>query len=151
MKPTPPGWPRVSPSLYYADPKAAIEWLCRAFGFRVRLLVEGDDGSVEHSELEFGDGLVMVSGSGGSKAEKYPYRKAPGELGGLCTQSLMVLVDDVEAHFRQACEAGAKVIRSPETHDYGEEYWSDRIYECEDIGGHHWWFCQRLRQGKASS
>src|SRR5689334_1929932 len=33
MKPTPPGWPRISSSLYYEDPKAAIEWLCKAFGF----------------------------------------------------------------------------------------------------------------------
>ena len=36
MKPTPPGWPRMSQSVYYQDPAAAIDWLCDAFGFRAR-------------------------------------------------------------------------------------------------------------------
>ena len=29
--------------------------------------------------------------------------------------------------------------------DYGEEYWEDRTYECADLEGHRWWFCQRIR------
>jgi uncharacterized glyoxalase superfamily protein PhnB len=33
-------------------------------------------------------------------------------------------------------------------HDYGEDYWTDRGYECEDHEGHHWWFYQRLRSGE---
>ncbi len=41
MKPTPSGWPRLSSSVFYDDPRAAIDWLCRAFGFEVRLKVEG--------------------------------------------------------------------------------------------------------------
>jgi len=32
MKPTPPGWPRISAALFYDDPRAAIDWLCEAFG-----------------------------------------------------------------------------------------------------------------------
>ena len=43
MKPTPPGWPRISSSVCYQDPAKAIDWLCNAFGFEVRLKVEGDD------------------------------------------------------------------------------------------------------------
>jgi uncharacterized glyoxalase superfamily protein PhnB len=142
MKPTPPGWPRISTSLVYDDPKKAIDWLCRAFGFEVRLLVEGDGDSVEHSELVFGDGVVMVSGT---KLDKYPHRRAPKDVGGANTQNLMVYVDDAEAHCKRAREAGAAIVTEPETHDYGEDYWSDRGYECKDIGGHHWWFFQRLR------
>jgi uncharacterized glyoxalase superfamily protein PhnB len=145
MKPTPPGWPRISTSLYYDDPKAAISWLCKAFGFEVRLLIEGDGGAVEHSELTFGDGLVMVSSVSKEKAEKFPYRKSPAMVSGGNTQNLMVYVDDVEAHCTRAREAGAKITQELETHDYGEEYWSDRGYGCADVGGHHWWFMQRLR------
>ena len=37
MKAPPKGWPRMSASVFYQDPKAAIDWLCRAFGFEVRL------------------------------------------------------------------------------------------------------------------
>lgn len=37
MRSTPAGWPRISTALYYQDPAKAIDWLCRAFGFEVRL------------------------------------------------------------------------------------------------------------------
>jgi uncharacterized glyoxalase superfamily protein PhnB len=145
MKPTPPGWPRISSSLYYPDAAKAIDWLCRAFGFEVRLKVEGDGGRIEHSELVYGEGVVMVAGP---RPEKYPYWRAPCDIGGANTQNMMVYVDDVEAHCKRAREVGAKIVAEPATHDYGEDYWTDRTYECEDIGGHHWWFTQRLRNPK---
>jgi uncharacterized glyoxalase superfamily protein PhnB len=145
MKPTPSGWPRISSGLYYEDAKAAIDFLCRAFGFEVRLLVEGDAGQVEHSELVFGEGLIMVGTAVGAKAEKFPYRKSPSQLGGSNTQNLMVYVDDLDAHLKRARDAGAQITTEPATHDYGEDYWTDRSYEATDIGGHRWWFCQRLR------
>jgi uncharacterized glyoxalase superfamily protein PhnB len=53
-------WPSVSSALFYEDAAAAIDWLCRAFGFEVRLKVEGEGGRIEHSELTFGNGLIMV-------------------------------------------------------------------------------------------
>ncbi len=57
----------------------------------------------------------------------------------------MVYVDDVEAHCRRAREAGAVITHELETNDYGEGYWADRTYGCRDVGGHHWWFSQRLK------
>jgi uncharacterized glyoxalase superfamily protein PhnB len=142
MKPT-PGWPRISSSVYYERAAEAIDWLCKAFDFQVRLKVEGEGGKIEHSELVYGDGVVMVSEA--HRGEKYPYRRAPSQIAGVNTQSMMIYVDDVEAHCRRARAAGAKIVTEPTTQDYGEEYWTDRGYECEDIGGHHWWFYQRLR------
>jgi uncharacterized glyoxalase superfamily protein PhnB len=53
MKPTPTGWPRMSASVYYDEPRAAIDWLRDAFGFEVRLRVEGEDGSIHHCQLIF--------------------------------------------------------------------------------------------------
>ncbi len=143
MKPTPPGWPRISVALYYEDASKAIDWLCRAFGFELRMKVEGEGGRIEHSELVYGEGLVMVTEA--TKRDRFPYRRAPSEVGGVNTQNMMLYVDDVEAHCKRAREAGAVVVSEPETHEYGEEYWTDRGYECRDIGGHHWWFYQRLR------
>jgi uncharacterized glyoxalase superfamily protein PhnB len=145
MKPTPPGWPRIAPAAFYVDAPRAIDWLCKAFGFEVRLKIEGDDGSIVHSELVFGDGLIMV---GQSKADPRPDRdfcKSPRELGGANTQSMMLYVDDAEAHCKRAREAGAKIVAEPKTTDYGEEYWTDLGYEAVDFEGHHWWFYQRLR------
>ena len=145
MKPTPPGWPRISSSIYYDDANAAIDWLCKAFGFEVQLKVASDDGGVVHSELVFGGGLVMVSGTGAEKAEKFPYRRTPSQLSGANTQNMLVQVEDVEAHCKRARLAGATIVSDPEVHDYGEEYWADKTYEAVDIGGHHWWFSERVK------
>ena len=70
MKPPPRDWPRLSSSVFYQDAHAAIDWLCRAFGFAVRLKVEGEGGRIEHSELTYGEGLVMVGQEGGSSTER---------------------------------------------------------------------------------
>ena len=150
MNPTPPGWPRISSTIYYEDASQAIDWLCKAFGFEVQLKVEGEGGSIEHSELIYGGGLVMVSTPGGATGEKFPYRRTPAQASGGNTQNLFMYVDDVEAHCAHARESGAKVVTEPYTSDYGEAYWTDRTYECEDVGGHHWWFAQRMRSPKTT-
>jgi len=141
MHALPDGWPRISSSLYYEDPKAAIDWLCRAFGFEVRLLVETGNGAVAHSELVYGEGLVMV---GDAKAR--PFYRSPRTVGGN-TQSMMVYVDDVDAHYARAREHGAQIFQEPKVSDYGDDYWTDRTYGAADPEGHHWWFVQRLRTG----
>ncbi len=146
MRPTPPGWPRFSSAVYYQDPAKAIDWLCKAFGFEVRLKVEGENGSIEHSELTFGEGVVMVAGS----KPGFPHRRSPRTLSGANTQNMMAYVDDVEAHCKRARAAGATIVTEPKTSDYGEDYWEDRGYEAEDLEGHHWWFTQRMRNPKSS-
>jgi len=151
--PPPKGWPRISSVVCYQDPHAAIDWLCRVFGFEVRLKVEGEGGRIEHSELELGGGLIMVSGAG----EKYldakgPWKKdhaSPTMVGGKNTQCMCVHIDDVDAHHARVRAAGAKVYMEPKTSDYGEDYWSDRSYGVHDLEGHQWWFMQRMRTGNA--
>lgn len=146
MKRAPPGWPRISSALYYDDAAKAIDFLCNAFGFTIRLKIEGEGGTIEHAELSYGEGLIMVGEA--SRAEKFSYRRSPTGAGGANTQNMMLYVDDVDAHCKRAREAGAVVTMEPQLHDYGEEYWADRGYECRDLGGHHWWFYQRLRTGE---
>jgi uncharacterized glyoxalase superfamily protein PhnB len=151
MKPTPTGWPRLSQCIFYEDPAKAIDWLCRAFGFEVKLKVEGEGGRIEHSELVFGEGLIMVGGTNKGDAGKEAWQSrqvSPRSIGGGNTQSLCVFVDDVDAHCVRARAAGAKIIREPKTDDYGEDYWSDRTYGAEDLDGHIWWFMQRIRDAK---
>jgi uncharacterized glyoxalase superfamily protein PhnB len=148
MKPTPAGWPRISSAVYYDDAETAIDWLCNAFGFMVREKIVGEDGRVEHSELEFGDGLIMVGQTGKANSTEKPWRSSfasPASLAGRNTQSLCVMVDDVDAHCGRATAAGAKVFAPPTTVDYGENYWTDRTYGARDLEGHLWWFMQRLR------
>ena len=151
MNPTPPGWPRISSALFYNDPAAAIDWLVAAFGFVVRLRVEGPGGRVEHSELEFGDGLIMVGGAGPAYHDPdKAWRNlatSPRELAGRCTQNLAVYVDDADAHCARARAAGARIVYEPKTTDYGGDYWADRSYAALDPEGHVWWFMQRMRTG----
>lgn len=142
----PRGWPRLSSAVFYEDAAAAIDYLTRVLGFEVRLRVDGPDGRVVHSQLSFGEGLVMVSQVGlqGGANHSGP-RKSPRGAEGANTQSLMLFVDDVDAHCEQARAAGAKILIEPATQDYGPDYWSDRTYLAEDLEGHQWWFAQRLR------
>lgn len=155
MRPTPPGWPRISAAVFYDDPRAAIAWLCEAFGFSVRILVDGPDGGVEHSELEYDGGLIMVSGVGAKPDRpQQTWRErltTPGRQGGKITGNLCVHVEDVDAHCARARAAGAEIVHEPETTDYGEDYWTDRSYGAVDPGGHLWWFMQRLRTGAKES
>ena len=64
MKKPPEGWPRITAAVFYDDAAKAIDWLCAAFGFEVRLKVEGEGGRIEHSELTFGEGVIMVENRG---------------------------------------------------------------------------------------
>ena len=146
MKPTPKGWPRLSASVYYEDPRAAIEWLCKAFGFEKRLVIEADDGTIVHSEVVYGEGLIMVGGT----ARRYgdcAITSSPQGLGGKITGALCFFVDDCDLHHAVASAAGATIIRPPTTSDYGDDYWTDRSYGALDPEGHLWWFMQRIRGG----
>jgi uncharacterized glyoxalase superfamily protein PhnB len=153
MKKTPPGWPRIAISVFYQDPKAAIEWLTKVFGFELRLKVEGDNGAIVHSELEYGEGLVMVGSAGVVDPAREGWQAAhasPKMVGGKNTMSLAIFVDDCDAHCEHARKSGAVIFREPKTDDYGDDMWSDRTYGARDPEGHQWFFMQRLRNPKSS-
>lgn len=146
MKQTPLGWPRLSISIYCDEPSKAIDWLCRAFGFEVRLKIEGEGGRIEHSELLYGESVVMVVQSGPNlRRPRMPRRASPVSLGGAITQGVMVYVDNIEEHYRRAVAEGATIVDELQTHDYGPEYWADRSYGALDPEGHLWWFSERIR------
>ena len=145
MKPTPAGWPRISPGVYYRDAGRMIDWLCTAFGFEVQLQVEGEAGRIEHSELVYGDGLIMVGEELAGAARRFETDRRSPLNAGCNTQNLMVYVDDVDAHCARARAAGARIVAEPELQDYGDAYWADRGYGAVDPEGHLWWFVQRVR------
>jgi uncharacterized glyoxalase superfamily protein PhnB len=126
---TGPRQPALCPYIYYEDTPAALDWLGRAFGFRERLRVTDDDGSVQHAEMEFGDDAVIMMGSP-------PGYKSAAHLGQV-TSSIYVRVSDVDEHYQRAVAAGAGILREPVDQDYGE-----RNYGATDPEGQHWWFAQ---------
>jgi len=123
----------IIPTMRYRDAGAAIEWLCRAFGFHKHLVVPGEDGSIAHAQLTFGNGMIML---GSSRDDEYgKLVRPPADLGGRCSQSAYVIVDDADAHYRRAVAAGAKIVLDIEDKGYG-----GRGYSCRDPEGHVWSF-----------
>jgi uncharacterized glyoxalase superfamily protein PhnB len=119
----------IYPSLTYDDAPAAIAWLCRAYGFRERLVVPGPGGTVMHSELSLGPGVIMVS-----SARPEQGRLGPRSLKG-ASQALCVRIDDPDAHCARARAAGAVILQEPKDEDYGS-----RGYSARDPEGAVWYF-----------
>lgn len=115
----PPG--DVLPVLTYPDVVAAAAWLCRAFGFRARLRIGEHRVQLVHR----GGGLVVAQGPGASLAAEH--------------HSVLVAVDDADAHCARALASGATLVMVPTTFPYGE-----RQYSVQDPGGHRWTFSQSV-------
>ena len=120
----------VVPILVYADPGRAIDWLRDAFGFEERLRAERG-GVVTHAQLAVAECAIMIGRQGGE------YRvPRQGEV----TQYVHVTVQDVDAHFAHAKQAGARILHAPMDQPFGE-----RQYAAEDLEGHRWVFSQHVR------
>src|SRR5688500_12875260 len=124
---------RITPYLLYEDAAAAVDWLTRAFGFTERARFTEDDGHVRHAELVLGDAEIML----GQPVDGF---ESPKRTGTLSPVLIHVYVDNVDAHFAQAKDAGATIRSVPEDQFYG-----DRRYDCTDLEGHSWTFAQKVR------
>jgi uncharacterized glyoxalase superfamily protein PhnB len=123
----------IIPGMRYHDANAAIEWLCRAFGFTKHLVVPGENGTIAHAQLTFGNGMIMLGSAGNDAYGKLV--KPPRDLGGGCSQGAYIIVEDTDAHYRRAVAAGAKILMDIEDKDYG-----GRGYTCSDPEGNVWSF-----------
>ncbi len=127
-------FPSLSSGICYVDPRAALAWLERAFGFEVSMLIEDAEGNIAHSEMRFGSSVVMVGNEWSAD------HKSPKSIGGKNTQTVHIQVDtDIDAHCERARAAGAEIIVPPETQFYG-----DRTYRCKDPEGHIWTVAQTV-------
>lgn len=116
----------VIPTLIYPDVRAAVDWLCQAFGFEERLQI-GDD---HRSQLRVGDGAVILADV---RADRRPPRA--GEV----THQIMVRVEDAAAHCVRARRFGARIVSEPQDYMYGE-----RQYTAQDLAGHEWVFTESI-------
>ena len=123
----------VMPVLVYPQVRPAVDWLCNAFGFEKHLVVPGENGTVAHAQLSFGNGMIML---GSAREDEFGrWVKPPRETGGVGTQSPYVIVEDADAHYARAKAAGAEIVMEVEDQDYG-----GRLYACRDPEGHLWSF-----------
>jgi uncharacterized glyoxalase superfamily protein PhnB len=130
--------PPISPLLFYRDPKAALDFLERAFGFETRLVVEMPNGGVVHSESAFEGCVVMVVGP---PDPSHHAGASPLDLGGKFTGHVHVqLQDGLDALCERARSAGARIEREPADQPYG-----DRVFTCLDPEGQSWSFGQEVQ------
>ena len=112
----------VIPELAYPDVAAAAKWLCEKFGFRERLRIAN-----HRIQLLIGNGAMVAT------------ERGSGTIQTDSAHSVLVRVEDVDAHHSRALAAGVKIIRPPQSYPFGE-----RQYTAEDSGGHVWTFSQTI-------
>ena len=116
--------PRIYPTLRYDDAPKAIAFLVDAFGFVRHEVHEGDDGTIDHAQLAYDTGLVMLSSRRGD-GDKFEAKR----------MALYVAVDDPDTHHAQAVAAGAEIIMELTDQPYGS-----REYAAVDPEGNAWSF-----------
>jgi len=127
VKPIPDSYPRVSPHLSVKGAAEALDFYSNVLGATERMRMEMPDGTVAHAEVEIGGSVIMVG-------EEVPGGgdPSPETLGG-SPVALFVYLEDVDDVFKRAIDAGARPIREPEDHFYG-----DRVAMFDDPQGHRW-------------
>lgn len=125
------------PCLRYADAPAAIDFLCRAFGFtRQAVHADPDDPTIVHHAQLLLDGNMVMLGSDRPGETRDLYRwKTVAETGGI-TMCVCAVIDDPDAHAARAEAAGAEILTRP--HD--NEGYPGRSYDARDPEGNVWNF-----------
>ena len=137
--------PVVIPMLSYENGVAALEWLGKAFGFRERARMLGPDGALAHGEMEAGDGGLIMLATPTTAYEGPRRHREKCEQARLWSEvpwvidGVLVMVDDLDAHFAAAKAAGASILSEIEEGEPG------RRYRAEDLEGHRWFFLERRR------
>ena len=133
-KPIPAGYHSVTPAIVVRDAAAAIDFYKKAFGAEEIDRMAGPDGSIMHAEIRIGDSILML----GEENEQWG-TKSPLSLNGV-HGSLHIYVEDADAAFSRALEAGA-TVRYP----LEDAFWGDRYGKVTDPFGHEWGLATRVK------
>jgi uncharacterized glyoxalase superfamily protein PhnB len=121
----------IMPTMRYRNAPAAIDWLCRVFGFERHAVYANPDGSIGHAELTLNGGMIML---GPCKDDEYGrHFVVPGETGNKETRSSYIVVPDADEVYARAQAAGAVIVRPIQDMPYGS-----REFSVKDPEGHSW-------------
>ena len=127
--------PSITPCLVYADAPAAVDFLCRAFGFTRHLVVPGgSETEIAHAQLTLDGNMIMLSSASPATRARFGM-VTPADTGGLVTGCVCVALADPDAHYARAAAAGADITGVPHDNEYG-----GRGYEARDCEGNVWSF-----------
>jgi PhnB protein len=123
----PADYPQVIPYLSIDGAAKAIDFYKSVFGATERVRMDAPGGKIGHAVIEIGKSLIML-------ADVFPESGAtPAQPGAGSPVTIMVYVEDVDAVWQKAVDAGANGTRKVEDQFYG-----DRAGGFEDPFGHHW-------------
>lgn len=125
----------VIPCLRYRDAPAAIEWLCSTFGFQKHLVVPGENNTIVHAQLSFGNGMLMLGSTDRVDSAYGKLITQPDAIGAAQTQTVYVVVDDADAVYERVRAAGMEIVMDIKDEDYG-----GRSFTCRDLERHIWSF-----------
>jgi len=123
----------IFPILRYRDARAAIRWLCAAFGFHEVFSVPESGQVVRHAQLQLGTNVIMLGSVRPNDGMTTP------QEAGTATQALAVYVEDVAEHYERAQANGADIVAPPAKTDFGSFE-----YHASDPEGHLWTFSDYL-------
>ena len=109
VDPVPPGFRTVTPYMIAADGDAMLAFAKNAFGAEQTFRTIGGAGGI-HAETRIGDAMLMMGGGIPGK----PFHAKPN------TTALHIYVEDTDAAYKKALQAGAISISEPQDHEYGE-------------------------------
>jgi MerR family transcriptional regulator, thiopeptide resistance regulator len=114
--------------LMYDDVDAAHDYIVRVFGLASGQIWKSDEGVTQYGEVRAGEQVIGLHPAGGKS-----YR-SPRSVDAV-TGTMVIAVEDVDAHYARALAAGAKIFCEPVDRPYGI-----REYSAEDPEGQIWWF-----------
>ena len=129
----PKGYHTVTPYLIVRDAAKAIGFYQKAFGAVEVVRMGMPDGKIMHAELKIGDSHVMLTDENPQWGHKGP------QTLGATTVSLVLYLDNVDARFKQALDAGAKELKPLQN-----QFWGDRMGTLTDPFGHIWSLAQHI-------
>jgi len=121
----PAGYHTLTPYLVVKDGARALDFYKKAFGATVIVRMDGPGGKIGHAELKLGDSIFMLS-------DEMMGNRSPESFGG-SPVGIFMYVDDVDAAFKQAVDAGASTEMPP-----ADMFWGDRYGRLTDPFGHKW-------------
>ena len=116
----PSGYNSLSPYLVVNGAQRMIDFLKKVFDAQELRRYDTPDGKIMHAEMRIDDSVIMLADS----TEQYP----PNKL------LMHLYVQDVDASFKKALDAGCKVIDQPKV----QEGDPDRRGTLEDFSGNLW-------------
>ncbi|MCI0439822.1 MAG: VOC family protein [Chloroflexi bacterium] len=126
VKPVPEGHHTITPSLMVHGADRLIDFLEQAFGAKASERVERPDGAIMHAEVRIGDSVIMLG-------EPMTPSEPP------MTGALYLYVNDADATYKRALDAGAVSIMEP-----SDQFWGDRMSAVKDAFGNTWWIATRV-------